>query len=41
MNVNSIHLLLEILEYNQRWMLVLYPGWIPHEVIENKSNRQR
>ena len=22
-------------------MLVLWPGWIPHEVIENKSNRQR
>ena len=22
-------------------MLILWPGWIPHEVIENKSNRQR
>ena len=22
-------------------MLVLWPGWIPHEVIENKSNQQR
>ena len=22
-------------------MLILWPGWIPHEVIENKSNHQR
>ena len=22
-------------------MLVLWPGWVPHEVIENKSNKQR
>ena len=22
-------------------MLILWPGWIPHEVIENKSNQQR
>ena len=22
-------------------MLILWPAWVPHEVIENKSNRQR
>ena len=22
-------------------MLVLWPGWVPHEVLENKSNKQR
>ena len=22
-------------------MLVLWPGWVPHEVEENKSNKQR
>ena len=22
-------------------MLILWPGWVPHEVVENESNRQR
>ena len=22
-------------------MLVIWPGWVPHEVLENKSNKQR
>ena len=25
----------------QDGMLVIWPGWVPHEVLENKSNKQR